>query len=161
MKIDIGNYRITSDERQFIIQSVGYVTESKLTKDENIGKEKTKNIAYYRSFKNVLKYLANKIILDNDDTKIILDKLNELERKIDDMDYIPNGIYESFNQDDQGLIKNSLSEVALERYSDEVHFRGDVEQEVKDEVLRTIKEAERVMHLLNVLSGKEKYVKEK
>ena len=86
MKIDIGNYRITSDERQFIIQSVGYVTESKVTKKENIGKEKTKNLAYYRSFKNVLKYLANKIVLDNDDTKIILDKLNELERKIDDME---------------------------------------------------------------------------
>lgn len=86
MKIDIGNYRIISDERQFIIQSVGYVTESKVTKKENIGKEKTKNLAYYRSFKNVLKYLANKIVLDNDDTKIILDKLNELERKIDNME---------------------------------------------------------------------------
>ncbi|ELC8411529.1 hypothetical protein ACV3RC_14530 [Clostridium perfringens] len=86
MKIDIGDYRIISDERQFIIQSVGYVTESKVTKKENIGKEKTKNLAYYRSFKNVLKYLANKIVLDNDDTKIILDKLNELERKIDNME---------------------------------------------------------------------------
>lgn len=161
MKIDIGDYRIISDERQFIIQSVGYVTESKVTKEENIGKEKTKNLAYYVSFKNALKYLANKIILDNDDTKIILDKLNELERKIDDIEYIPNGIYESFNQDDQRLIKNFLSEVALERYPDEVHFRGDVEQEVKDEVLRDIKEAERVMHLSNVLAGKEKYVKEK
>lgn len=161
MKIDIGNYRITSDERQFIIQSVGYVTESKLTKDENIGKEKTKNIAYYRSFKNVLKYLANKIILDNDDTKIILDKLNELERKIDDMDYIPNGIYESFNQDDQRLIKNSLSEVALERYMDEHHLKEDVNQEMEDKALKELKEAERIMHLLKVLSGKEKYVKEK
>ena len=86
MKIDIGDYRIISDERQFIIQSVGYVTESKVTKKENIGKEKTKNLAYYRSFKNVLKYLANKIVLDNDDTKIILNKLNELERKIDNME---------------------------------------------------------------------------
>ena len=86
MKIDIGDYRIISYERQFIIQSVGYVTESKVTKKENIGKEKTKNLAYYRSFKNVLKYLANKIVLDNDDTKIILDKLNELERKIDNME---------------------------------------------------------------------------
>ena len=86
MKIDIGDYRIISDERQFIIQSVGYVTESKVTKKENIGKEKTKNLAYYRSFKNVLKYLANKIVLDNADIKIILDKLNELERKIDDME---------------------------------------------------------------------------
>lgn len=86
MKIDIGDYRIISDERQFIIQSVGYVTESKVTKKENIGKEKTKNLAYYRSFKNVLKYLANKIVLDNDDTKIIMDKLNELERKIDNME---------------------------------------------------------------------------
>ncbi|HAT4309086.1 TPA: hypothetical protein I9080_002930 [Clostridium perfringens] len=86
MKINIGDYRIISDERQFIIQSIGYVTESKVTKKENIGKEKTKNLAYYRSFKNVLKYLANKIVLDNNDTKIILDKLNELERKIDDME---------------------------------------------------------------------------
>lgn len=94
MKIDIGNYRIISDERQFIIQSVGYVTESKVTKEENIGKEKTKNLAYYTSFKNALKYIANKIILDNDDIKIIMDKLNELERKIDDMDYIPNFIKE-------------------------------------------------------------------
>ncbi|EDT26169.1 MULTISPECIES: hypothetical protein [Clostridium] len=161
MKIDIGNYRITSDERQFIIQSVGYVTESKVTKEENIGKEKTKNLAYYVSFKNALKYLANKIILDNDDTKIILDKLNELERKIDDMDYIPNGIYESFNQDDQRLIKNSLSEVALERYMDEHHLKEDVNQEMEDKALKELKEAERIMHLLKVLSGKEKYVKEK
>ncbi|HBI6922745.1 MAG: hypothetical protein E6363_01040 [Enterobacter sp.] len=161
MKIDIGNYRITSDERQFIIQSVGYVTESKVTKEENIGKEKTKNLEYYVSFKNALKYLANKIILDNDDTKIILDKLNELERKIDDMDYIPNGIYESFNQDDQRLIKNSLSEVALERYMDEHHLKEDVNQEMEDKALKELKEAERIMHLLKVLSGKEKYVKEK
>lgn len=161
MKIDIGNYRITSDERQFIIQSVSYVTESKVTKEENIGKEKTKNLAYYVSFKNALKYLANKIILDNDDTKIILDKLNELERKIDDMDYIPNGIYESFNQDDQRLIKNSLSEVALERYMDEHHLKEDVNQEMEDKALKELKEAERIMHLLKVLSGKEKYVKEK
>ena len=161
MKIDIGNYRITSDERQFIIQSVGYVTESKVTKEENIGKKKTKNLAYYVSFKNALKYLANKIILDNDDTKIILDKLNELERKIDDMDYIPNGIYESFNQDDQRLIKNSLSEVALERYMDEHHLKEDVNQEMEDKALKELKEAERIMHLLKVLSGKEKYVKEK
>ncbi|AQW28506.1 hypothetical protein [Clostridium perfringens] len=86
MKIDIGDYRIISDERQFIIQSVGYVTESKVTKKENIGKEKTKNLAYYTSFKNALKYLANKIVLDNDDIKIIMDKLNELERKIDNME---------------------------------------------------------------------------
>ncbi|EOU1110517.1 hypothetical protein ABVP48_001958 [Clostridium perfringens] len=161
MKIDIGDYRIISDERQFIIQSVGYVTESKVTKKENIGKEKTKNLAYYRSFKNVLKYLANKIVLDNDDTKIILDKLNELERKIDDMDYIPNGIYESFNKDDQRLIKNSLNEVALERYTDEHHLKEDVNQEMEDKALKELKEAERIMHLLKVLAGKEKYMEEK
>lgn len=161
MKIDIGDYRIISDERQFIIQSVGYVTESKVTKKENIGKEKTKNLAYYRSFKNVLKYLANKIVLDNDDTKIILDKLNELERKIDDMEYIPNGIYESFNKDDQRLIKNSLNEVALERYTDEHHLKEDVNQEMEDKALKELKEAERIMHLLKVLAGKEKYMEEK
>ena len=86
MKIDIGDYRIISDERQFIIQSVGYVTESKVTKEENIGKEKTKNLAYYTKFKSALKYLANKIVLDNDDIKIILDKLNEHERRIDEME---------------------------------------------------------------------------
>lgn len=35
MKLDLGDYRIESDERQFIVQAKSIIKESKLTKEEN------------------------------------------------------------------------------------------------------------------------------
>ena len=39
MKINIGDYKIETDERQFIVKAKTIVKESKMTKAENVGKE--------------------------------------------------------------------------------------------------------------------------
>lgn len=38
MKINLGDYRIESDERQFIVQAKKIIEDGNLTKEENIGK---------------------------------------------------------------------------------------------------------------------------
>ena len=44
MKINIGDYLITSDSFQFIVNKIGTVQESRLTNAENVGKETSKVI---------------------------------------------------------------------------------------------------------------------
>lgn len=82
MKLDLGDYRIESDERQFIVQAKSIIKESKLTKEENIGKEVFKTVAYLPTLSMCLKFIGNKIVLDNDDINTIKDKLDALRKEI-------------------------------------------------------------------------------
>ena len=82
MKLDLGDYRIESDERQFIIQAKSVVKEGRLTKEENVGKEVFKTVAYMPTLQMCLKFIANKIVLDNDDINTIKDKLDSLHKEI-------------------------------------------------------------------------------
>lgn len=82
MKLDLGDYRIESDERQFIVQAKSIIKESKLTKEENIGKEVFKTVAYLPTLLMCLKFIGNKIVLDNDDINTIKDKLDALRKEI-------------------------------------------------------------------------------
>lgn len=82
MKLDLGDYKIESDDRQFVVLAKSIVKESKLTKEENVGKEVFKPVAYYSNFKSVLKFIGNKVLLDNDDINTIKDKLEQLHKEI-------------------------------------------------------------------------------
>lgn len=82
MKLNLGDYRIESDERQFIIQAKSVVKEGRLTKEENVGKEVFKTVAYMPTLQMCLKFIGNKIVLDNDDINTIKEKLDDLHKEI-------------------------------------------------------------------------------
>lgn len=113
MNFDLGEYRIKKDERQFIIQSKRIVEEGKRTKEENIGKEVYKNLAYYTTFKGAVKYLSNRIILDNNDINTVINKLNSLEKKIESLNNEPK--FEEYikpiNKEDREYFKNKIKEI--------------------------------------------------
>ena len=82
MKLDLGDYKIESDERQFIVQAKSVIREGKRTKEENVGKEIFKTVAYMPTLPMCLKFIGNKIVLDNDDINTIKDKLDSLRKEI-------------------------------------------------------------------------------
>lgn len=79
MKINIGDYLIETDERQFIVKAKKVVEESRLTKQENIGKEYYQPIAYCTSLNSALKFIPQQVLRSNDDITIIMDKLKQIE----------------------------------------------------------------------------------
>ena len=82
MKINIGDYLIETDERQFIVKAKKRVEESRFTKEENIGKEIYKPIAYCTSFNSALKFVPQDILKCNNEISIIMDKLKQIEADI-------------------------------------------------------------------------------
>lgn len=82
MKIQLGDYRIETDNMQYIIKAKKVIQAGRLTKEENVGKEKWEEVSYHSSLDSALKSLANKVVLDNDDIFIIKQKLNEIQRDI-------------------------------------------------------------------------------
>jgi hypothetical protein len=79
-------YRIITDELQYIVQKSKVMKASRTTKAENVGKMKWHNVAYVQSLDYALRYIGKNITLINNDTKIIIDKLNNLYNKIDGLD---------------------------------------------------------------------------
>jgi hypothetical protein len=86
MEIQLSNeYRIVSDEFQFVVQSMKLIQASKMTKEENIGKEKWSDIGYFPKINQALKCVSNNILLANKDLDVIITKLNNLDIKIDEI----------------------------------------------------------------------------
>ena len=81
MKLNIGAYRIESDNVCFILSKVGKIEKSE--KPENIGKEKLTTIGYYSSLNQLISGLANHTVLTTDSLDEIMDKLDELQKSID------------------------------------------------------------------------------
>lgn len=84
MVLEVDDYKIITDDKQFIVQKKRIVQASRLTKEENVGKEHWNDIKYYNSLNSALKFIRKTVLLDNDDLKVIMDKLNQLESKIDE-----------------------------------------------------------------------------
>lgn len=82
MKITIGEYLIETDERQYIVKVKGTVAEGNFTKEENIGKEYWKAIAYCTTFVDALKFIPQQVIRSNDDIELIKQKLDRIDRDI-------------------------------------------------------------------------------
>ena len=86
MKINIGDYLVTTDERQFIVSKKSIIQEGRLTKAENVGKEVYRDIAYCTTFNSALKFLPQQAIRDNDDIVVIAEKLKQIESDIKALD---------------------------------------------------------------------------
>ena len=89
MKINIGEYQITSDSLQFIVNKKNIVQESRLTKAENIGKETWKPIAYCTSFDSALKFIPQECFRDNNDISVIKEKLEQIHVDIKALEQLP------------------------------------------------------------------------
>lgn len=85
MKINIGDYKIESDSNNFILKAKKIVQEGRLTKEENIGKEVYSTIGYYTSIEGILKAIPTQVLLDNDDLKTIVKKLNVIKIQIEEI----------------------------------------------------------------------------
>lgn len=83
MKINIGDYLIETDERQFIVKAKKVVEESRFTKEENIGKEYYQPIAYCTTFNSALKFVPQQALRSNNEISIIMDKLKKIEADIE------------------------------------------------------------------------------
>ncbi len=84
MVLQFEDYRVKTDNRQFVVQKRKVVQAGRFTKEENIGKEYWEDEAYCTTLNFALKLLRKKVLLDNDDLKVIINKLDELENKIDE-----------------------------------------------------------------------------
>jgi len=83
MNLQFNNYKIITDDRQFIVQERKEVQPSGFTKEENIGKKYWDNIGYFGNLKYVLRFLSKSILLKNDDLDVIIKELKQLEKSID------------------------------------------------------------------------------
>ncbi|KGM93299.1 hypothetical protein IRP63_14385 (plasmid) [Clostridium botulinum] len=84
MILEFNGYKIVTDDKQFIVQKKKVVQAGRLTKEENIGKEYWEDVGYFTNLNFALKFIKKTILLDNDDLKVIMDRLNQLEGKIDE-----------------------------------------------------------------------------
>lgn len=83
MRLDLGKYIIQTDEVQFVVKEKKVVQPGKLTKEENIGKEIEKDIAYCSSFENALKFLSKRAFIDNEDIRDVVKEMKVLQSKIE------------------------------------------------------------------------------
>lgn len=92
MKITIGDYKIESDSKCFILKGKRIVQESKLTKEENIGKEAWSILGYYTTVDSLLGAIPKQILLDNDDLKTIIQKLGLINLQIKEIKKVLNEV---------------------------------------------------------------------
>ena len=86
MKINLTDTeRIITDSMQFIVQAKRIVQASKSTKEENVGNEVWDNVGYFASINYALRYISKNIVLENDDFFVMIEKLNQLDIKIDEV----------------------------------------------------------------------------
>lgn len=85
MKVNIGDYRLVTNDNNFIIQKKKIIQASKVTKPENVGKESWIDDGYFSNFDSALKYVSNRVLLDNDDLSIIKNKLVEIHTSINEI----------------------------------------------------------------------------
>ena len=86
MEIQLSNeYQIVTDGMQFIVQVKKAIQASRMTKEENIGKERWVDIGYFPKVNQALKHVSNHILLVNKDLDVIITKLNNLDIKIDEI----------------------------------------------------------------------------
>lgn len=96
MKLVVGDYLIESDSRQLILKSkeVNF-TEVKDKKTGTMKKlENRKIYGYFSSLPALIKNVGKQILLDNDDVKVICEKLKELNQNVKKFNETFNKIFE-------------------------------------------------------------------
>ena len=89
MNIQIGDYQITSDSMQFVVNKKNIVQAGVFTKVENIGNETFKPVAYCVEFEQALKYIPNDMIKTNEEVNTLMDKLNAIQEDIQEVKEYP------------------------------------------------------------------------
>lgn len=82
MKLDFGKYQIVTDDKQFIVRERKVVQES--NDIEKIGSEYFDTQGYYSNLEAALRSLSKRVLLENDDLKIIKKELRHLQNKIEE-----------------------------------------------------------------------------
>ena len=80
MKIQIVDYIIETDSRQFKVKDTNI--EVKIKDSDEVT---YKTIGYFTKFKDAIKFIANRVAIDNDDIKEVINKLNIIEEKVDNI----------------------------------------------------------------------------
>lgn len=80
MKINIGDYLIETDERQFVVKINKTVTDKK---SENYGQQYVQNLAYCTTLNSALKFIPQQVLRSNDEISIIMNKLKQIEADIE------------------------------------------------------------------------------
>jgi len=78
-------YKIITDDMQFVVQKMNIIQKGKTTKDENVGKENWTNIGYFPKLNQSIQFVSKHILLTNDDLSTIIDKLNNIELQLKGM----------------------------------------------------------------------------
>lgn len=79
MEFNLSDYKITTDERQYILYKRGVIQDSERTKAHNVGREKWTPIAHFTRLECALKFIPQNVIKTNDDLCVVMDKLNAIE----------------------------------------------------------------------------------
>ena len=77
MKIDLGNYFIETDARQYKVK------DKNLEIKQKDGTINFKTLGYFTTLKQAVKFISNKAVLDCDDINLILYKLNSIEKSLE------------------------------------------------------------------------------
>ena len=125
MKLEIGNYVITSDERQFIVNAKMTKGEGERVKIENVGKDYLKPIGYFTEFNSALKSIPQKALMQSDDVT----DLKELLRQIDeDIKAIPTPIKVEVEK----VVVKKDSKTKNESIQDKIQF--ELQKEIVEEM---------------------------
>ena len=86
MELNLGEYKIITDERNFIVQkkraTKAFDNGHIKTKEENVGKVNYIDIAYCSTLEQALRFIENRIMIDNNDIVEIKKELIRLENNI-------------------------------------------------------------------------------
>ncbi|CAI3542874.1 hypothetical protein CNEO3_1600008 [Clostridium neonatale] len=82
MKINIGDYLIETDERQFVVKINKTVTDKE---SKNYGQPYVQNLAYCTTLNSALKFIPQQVLRSNNKISIIMDKLKQIEVDIDSL----------------------------------------------------------------------------
>lgn len=82
MKINIADYLIETDERQFVVKINKTVTDKE---SKNYGQPYVQNLAYCTTFNSALKFIPQQVLRSNNKISIIMDKLKQIEVDIDSL----------------------------------------------------------------------------
>jgi hypothetical protein len=89
MEIKVGDYKVRTDSLQFIVEGRTIIQEGRLTKAENVGKERWQPVAYCTKLEDALKFIPQKVFRDNEDINIIKGKLEQIQADIKAIKEIP------------------------------------------------------------------------
>ena len=80
MKINIADYLIETDERQFIVKINKTVTDKE---SKNYGQPYVQNLAYCTTLNSALKFIPQQVLRSNDEISIIMNKLKQIKADIE------------------------------------------------------------------------------